>query len=167
MRITAEATHDDCMFLSPLERCGVVTVMLELREQCDRSLLHRHGFGMLEWHVQEPALASIELVVDAGIDDGNCRKKRFAITGESARRVAERVTGELVEQQHMGERGVGINTPIVQRPAQCGFDGIAEPFADRCIEGRILAKPFTAFGMRVRAEPEFEDVSGKGWYVVC
>ena len=159
--------HDGGVLFRPLERVGVTAVAFELREQCDRSLLHRHVLGMLEGHVQEAALVNIKCAVEARIHNADGRDQRLAVTGECAWRIAKRVAGELVEQHHVGERSVEIAPPIAKLPAQRSVEGVAEALADRCIESRILAKPLGADRVGSTAEPKFENVSGKRRHVLC
>ena len=89
------------------------------------------------------------------------------VSFERARRVAEHVARELVEQQHERERGAGLATPVAEAAAQGALDGRTETRGNQRVEGGILAKPFGADRTGMRAEPEFEDLAGEGRHVLC
>ena len=161
MRVTSEAANDRRVFLGPPEQRGVGGFVREPGEKRDRSLLDRRVLRVLERHVEKPALEVVERRVAACVDDGDRRFERPAIAGECARRIAERVARELVEQHDIGERIADVVVRDVHRARERRLQRIDEARADRCVECRILPEPFGARRVRRRAEPEVENGSGE------
>ncbi len=68
-------------------------------EERDRAFLVEQGLAVFEGQVGEPALPGREVLVAAGSDQLFRDAQRLRVTGKGARRAAENVAGELVEQQ--------------------------------------------------------------------
>jgi len=115
---------------------------------------------VLERQLQEPALVGVELAVEALVDGGLGGVERQHIAGESLRRVAVDVAGELVEQEHQCERAVRAGPPGVELAGENGGDGRSEAFADRGVKCRVLAEPGVARRVWWLAESESENVGG-------
>ena len=113
---------------------------------------------MLERHVQEPALVAVERAILAGVDGGLRRRERLRIAGERARRVAERVARELVEQEDARERAAWCRRPVAVSACERRLDRRAEARTDLGVERGILAEPGGARSVRRGAEPEREDL---------
>ena len=91
---------------------------------------------MLERQVEKQALEAIERGIATCIDDGDRRRERVAVAGEGARRIAEGVARELVEQHDVRERVVDVVIGDVRRAGERGVERMPEKRADRRIEGR-------------------------------
>ena len=117
--------------------------------------------GMLERHVQEPALVGAKLAVEAAVHGILRRGERALVAGERARRVAKDVAGELVQQQDARERAVRSRAPLAVAAGERDGDGFTEAASDLLVEARILAKPdvarLAAFRRPRRTEPEIDD----------
>ena len=166
MRVTAEAANDRRMS-RPTRGARVRGLVCEPREKRDRALLDRPVLRVLEGHVEEPALEGVEGDVAACVDDGDRRRERQAVPGESAPRVAEGVARDWSSSTTCASesRTSSSGTCVVPASADCS----ASPKRARivAVECRILSEPFGTRRMRRRTEPELEDIVGERRHGLC
>jgi hypothetical protein len=143
------------------KRCTTSRCLCEAREQAHRLVLHRDALGMFERQVDEGALLGRERFVLARAHHRGRGAQRARITGERARRVAQGVAGELVEQQDVGERAVRLGCPADELAAQRTFDQRGETLGDVAVGRRALLEPHRAqratLGVAFGREPEVDD----------
>src|SRR5688572_10650845 len=103
----AEATDDLPVLARPLE----IRIALE-QPHCELLVLVR--LAVLERQVDKRALVWRQALVPAALDDRARRFARERIGGKRARRAAEHVARELIEQDHQREAARGILAPGLQ-----------------------------------------------------
>src|SRR5688500_2469131 len=148
VRVASE-TADHCgMFLGPLERPRLARVACKRAEQRERPLLHRPRLGMLERHVEEPALEAVQLAIEAARHRFVRRRQRRGIARERERRASVDIARELIEDHDAGERAARCRAPVAEGAGERSGDVVAEALADLRIELIVLAEPCVANGMR-------------------
>src|SRR5215212_4378552 len=97
---------------------------------------------MLEGHVEETALLSLKLLVEALVDRSLGNPQGQMISRELLRMAAKHVARELVEQDHAGERRQGIRKEGFYRKLALLRPQLEEALPDAVVDVRAALPPF-------------------------
>jgi hypothetical protein len=161
VREAAEAGDDPVVRDDGAERL-LLRVGLDRAEELDRALLVGERFRVLERDVEEPALDRGELPVEAARERSPGDLPRARVARERARRAAEEVSRQLVEEDLERDRALRRLLPGGEVSAERALDERREAPAAFRVEGRVLREPALARRTALRivrgAEPELENL---------
>ena len=144
--------------LGPL--VSLIAGILHGREERDRTLLIGETLAVRERQVDEAAAHWWKLAIEAARDGVPRRAPRRRVAHIGARRIAEEIARELVEQENEGEISIARGQPVVVCPRR-GALVIGEEAAAGAVEFRVAPEPEGAFAVVLRragrAKPEFEE----------
>src|SRR5687768_10398594 len=127
-------------------------------EQEQRLALVGQLLAMLEGHVKEAAPFLRHAVVIAARDRFPGYGQSEMIGGELVRMAPEHVARELVEQDHGGERGLGVTGEIIGLAAALPRPFDREALAYLFVQRRVLPPPV----IPAEREPEVQDGADPG-----
>jgi hypothetical protein len=162
MREAAEPLDDDLVRNGMAQRL----VIAERREQLDGAVLVGQAFAVLEGQVKEQTLVPGHAPIEARRNRILRQGEGQRIGGKGARRAAEHVARELVEDDHEREGGERRRLPRVESAARRLLPETGEALADLAVEAvgldEPLAAPAPAQRRARRPEPEIEDLGEAG-----
>src|SRR5208337_3373712 len=96
---------------------------------------------MQQRQIEEMAFDGFDGLVDALRDPFAAKGQRFCIAGKRARRVAEHISGKLIQHYDQGQPPVRRDREMIQAPGKGLRDGVAEHHRYPPVKGSVRVKP--------------------------